>query len=150
MVTRQIISRIDLFKGIPGEGLEAVSAISEEMDYSQGRAVFTEGSKAQHIYILLEGEITIQVSLTSRSGSITVAVINQPYQSFGWSGVVPPHNYTASAICETDCRLITIKSEELIDVLKQEPNSGFIVMQRISELISRRLRNSRIAMLKTL
>jgi len=150
MISSQMLSQIDLFEGIPEGNLAAIAEISEEITYTKGRPVFIEGSEAEYVYILLEGEVVIQVSLTSRSDNISVAVINLPNQSFGWSGIIPPYHYTASALCKTGCRLLAIHGKKLIQVLQQEPKSGFVVMQRISELIGRRLRNSRIALLKTL
>ena len=150
MISSQMLTQINLFEGIPEGKLADIAKISKEMTYAEGKSVFIEGSGAEYIYVLLEGEIDIQVSLTSRSGNISVAVINLPNQSFGWSGVVPPYHFTATALCKTACRLLAIHGRKLIEVLQQEPKSGFIVMQRISELISRRLRNSRIALLKTL
>ena len=150
MISNQILSQNKLFEGIPEKNLAAITKISEEITLTKGRLAFVEGSPAEHVFILLEGEIDIQVTLTSRPGSVTVAVINQPNQSFGWSGIVTPYTYTASALCKTDCRILAIDGKKLIQVLQQEPESGFIVMQRIAELIARRLRNSRIALLKTL
>ena len=145
-----LLAQVGLFKDIPETILEAIAELSQEMTFAKNKTVFMEGAPAKYIYILLEGEVSIQVSLTSRKETVTVAVINQLYHSFGWSGVVPPYHYTSSALCEADCRVLALEGKKLIDMLKQEPQSGFIVMQRISELISRRLRNSRIALLKTL
>ena len=150
MVSRDMLSKINLFEGIPEECIAAIAEISEEITYQQGATVFLEASRAEHMHILLDGEVNLQVSLTSRSDYVTVAVINVPYVSFGWSGVVPPYIYTSSAICEKDCRVLAIQGEKMIRVLKNEPEFGLIVMQRISELISRRLTSSRIALLKTL
>ena len=109
-----------------------------------------EGHEAEYIYFLLDGEVSIQVSLTSRTETVTVSLINKAFQSFGWSGVVPPHHFTATARCNEDSRILAVHGQKLIQILKREPKSGFMVMQRISEVIARRLRNSRIVLLKTL
>ena len=150
MISDQTLSQIDLFEGIPGENLASIAKISEEITCAEGKQVFQEGSSAEHIYILLEGKVAIEVGLTSRPGGVTVAVISQPHLSFGWSGVIPPYHYTASAHCKTDSRLLAIPGQKLIQVLQQEPKSGFVVMQKIAEVIGSRLRNSRITLLKTL
>ena len=149
MVPNQLITQIDLFEGLPEESVTAIAQISDEVPYSKGKLIFHEGSAAECIYILLDGEVTVQVSSTSKSESIVVASISMPFHVFGWSGLVPPYHYTASALCEADSRILAVHGEKLIEVLQTEPLTGFIVMQRISELISRRLRNSRIALLKT-
>jgi CRP-like cAMP-binding protein len=72
--------------------------------------------------------------------NVTVAAINSLGQSIGWSGVIAPHYYTASARCQTDGRLVAINGQELMQVLEKESTAGFVMMQRITELISSRLR----------
>ena len=150
MIANETLSHIGLFDGIPEGQLTSIGEISEEVSYSQGKQVFQEGSKAARIYFLLEGKVSIKVSLTTRLESVTVTVINQPFQSLGWSGAVPPYHYTASAHCEEDCRLLAMDGQKMIEILKLEPESGFLVMQRISQIIGNRLRDSRLILLKTL
>jgi CRP/FNR family cyclic AMP-dependent transcriptional regulator len=126
------------------------AALGEEETFSQGDVIFREGEGADKLHFLLEGEIVLKVKLTSRPESISVSVVNQRFESFGWSGIVPPYHYTASAICEADCKVLTIPGEGFMNVLSENPAAGFIVMQRLTELIASRLRNSRQALLKTL
>ena len=150
MIPTKFLHPVGLFEEVSHGQLSKISEISEMVEQSRGELIFTEGDRAEYLYILVEGKVAIRVKLTSRPESITVAVLNQSYQSFGWSGVVEPYHYTASALCETDCYLIAIPGERFIEILRQEPVSGFEVMRRISEVVSSRLRNSRAALLKTL
>ena len=108
--------------------------------------LFRESEKAKRLYFLLEGRVALQVQLSSRQENLTVTVIDSPGQGIGWSGIIPPHYYTASALCQTDCHLVAINGQELMQLLEQEPARGFVVMQRVVELISRRLRDSRAAL----
>ena len=124
--------------------------LCEEETFSQGDVIFREGEQADKLHFLLAGEIVLKVKLTSRPESISVSVVSQKFESFGWSGIVPPYHYTASAICEADCKVMTIPGEEFMKVLSENPAAGFTVMQRLTELIASRLRNSRQALLKTL
>jgi CRP/FNR family cyclic AMP-dependent transcriptional regulator len=139
-----------LFQNLPAEMLDQFAKISNEETYHSGDMVFREGDHADKLHFLLSGNITLKVKLTSRPESITVSAVNQRYESFGWSGIVPPFHYTASAVCEEDCRVLTIPGEAFLNVLKSSPEAGFLVMQRITEIIASRLRNSRQALLKTI
>lgn len=144
------LSDVGLFKDLPDELLSRIASMSEEFSRSSGETIFQEGDEADRLHILLEGKVSIRVHLTSRPASVAVAILNQPYMTFGWSGIVSPYRYTASAMCEEDCRLIAIPGGELIAALEQYPESGFLVMRRVSEIISSRLRNSRLVLLKSL
>lgn len=150
MVSNQMLSQIDLFEGLPHEQLEVIAKISEETNCQKGELIFREAAKAEKLYVLLEGKVALRLQISSKPQSITVSVINSSNQSFGWSGLVAPYHYTASALCESDCRLLAIDGQELIQALKQDPKSGFIVMERIATIISNRLRNSRMVLLKAM
>ena len=150
MATNIPLSEFPLFRNLPEELLDKVAAICEEAAFPQGESVFREGDKADKLHFLLEGVIVLKVKLTSRPESITVSAVNQRYEGFGWSGIVPPYHYTATAICEADCKILTIPGEGFLKFLAADPAAGFTVMQRLTELIASRLRTSRQALLKTL
>ncbi len=150
MIDTNILSQFSLFNELPENLLKEIAAISKEISAKQGDFVFREGEKADKLHFLLNGSIALRVKLTSRPDSVTVSFVSSPFQSFGWSGVVPPYHYTSSAECEEDSNLLIIPSEPFMKLLEQNPESGFKVMQRITVIIADRLRNSRQALLKTI
>ena len=150
MATNVQLSEFPLFRNLPEDLLDKVVAICEEETYSEGDTVFREGDNADKLHFLLQGDILLKVKLTSRPESITVSVVSQCFESFGWSGIVPPYHYTASAICENECRVLTIPGDRFMSLLEDNPAAGFTVMQRLTELIASRLRTSRQALLKTI
>lgn len=144
------LSEFPLFNDLPEELLDKLATFCEEKTYAQGEVVFREGEKADKLHFLLEGNIVLKVKLTSRPESVTVSAVKQKHESFGWSGIVPPYIYTASAVCEDECKVMMLPGDKFMDLLKENPDAGFIVMQRLTELISSRLRTSRQGLLKTL
>jgi CRP/FNR family cyclic AMP-dependent transcriptional regulator len=150
MVTPQVLAQASLFEGLTEEQLKAIADICEEVTCQHGEVLFWESDPAEWLYILLEGEINIFAKLSSRPERVTLSVLNQPYQTLAWSGLVAPNVYTASALCESDCRLVGIDGQALMELLEQDKEIGFVVMRRIAELISSRMRNTRFALLKTL
>jgi CRP-like cAMP-binding protein len=150
MATNAPLSEFALFRNLPEEMLEKVAALANEVTFSQDDSVFREGEQADKVHFLLEGQIILKVKLTSRPESITVSAVSQQYESFGWSGIVPPFQYTATAVCAADCKVLTISGEGFRELLEENPAAGFTVMQRLTELVASRLRNSRQALLKTL
>ena len=150
MATKAPLSEFTLFKDLPEELLDKVNKLCEEASYKEGDFIFREGDSADKMHFLLAGSVVLKVKLTSRPDSITVSAVNKKYESFGWSGIVSPYHYTASAICETDCSIVTIQGDGFMKLLGENPSAGFTVMQRITELIASRLRTSRQGLLKTL
>jgi CRP/FNR family transcriptional regulator, cyclic AMP receptor protein len=150
MATTVSLAEFPLFRNLPEPLLDQIDALGEEQTFSQGETIFREGEDANSLHFLLDGEVLLKVRLTSRPESITVSAVSQRFESFGWSGIVPPYHYTASAVCETDCKILKIPGDRMMKILEENPAAGFTVMQRITELVSSRLRNSRQALLKTL
>jgi CRP/FNR family cyclic AMP-dependent transcriptional regulator len=144
------LAEFPFFFDISPSVLEKIAAASQEIVLNAGEVVFREGQSADTLHFLLSGEIALRVAIMSKPTSVTVSVVNRPYQCFGWSGVVPPHYYTASAYCETECRILVVPADVFMSALADSPADGFKMMQRLAELISYRLRNSRDALLKTL
>jgi len=150
MATNAPLSEFALFRNLPEELLEKVAKLGEEASFSQGDVIFREGEEANQLHFLLDGEIVLKVKLTSRPEHITVSAVRQKFESFGWSGIVSPFHYTASAFCEVDCKVLMIPGEGFMRLLNENPEAGFTVMQRITEIVASRLRNSRQALLKTI
>jgi len=150
MITTDILSQFGMFQGLPESLLQEIADISTEVSAAKGDFVFREGEKADKLHFLLSGSIALRVKLTSRPESVTVSFVSSPFQSFGWSGVVPPYHYTSSAECDEDSQLLIIPSAPFMKLLENHPESGFKIMQQITVIIADRLRNSRQALLKTL
>ncbi|MEW6287932.1 MAG: cyclic nucleotide-binding domain-containing protein [Chloroflexota bacterium] len=150
MLTPEMLAEFDLFKEVSKDTLREVAAISETIKVKKDDLVFREGERADKLHLLVSGSIALRVKLTSRPDSVTVSFVNRPHQTLGWSGVVSPNHYTASAVCEEDSELVAIPAEKFMSILENHPADGFKVMLRIATIVSDRLRNSRQALLKTL
>lgn len=145
-----LLARFPLFLDVSPAILDKVAVASQELVLGAGETVFREGQGADKLHFLLAGSIALRVAIMSRPDSLTVSFVSQPYQCFGWSGIVPPHHYTATAHCEEECRILVVPAEEFMEIIATHPVDGFKIMQRVAEIISDRLRNSRQALLKTL
>lgn len=150
MSTNLTLAQFDLFKNVSEGTLAEIAKISREFDAKKGEVIFKEGEDADKLHFLVSGNVALRVKLTSRPESVTVSVVNKQYESFGWSGVVPPYHYTAAAQCEEDSHILEIPGGKFMEILQKDTEDGFKVMQRITEIIASRLRNSRQALLKTL
>lgn len=150
MITKESLAEFDLFRGLSTEALEAIAEIAEETFVGAGGYVFHEGERADQLHLLVRGSIALRVKLTSRPDAVTVSIVSRARQTLGWSGLVAPNHYTASAFCEEDSMLITLPAGRFMQILEAHPDAGFKVMLRVTEIISDRLRNSRQALLKTL
>jgi CRP-like cAMP-binding protein len=64
-----------------------------------------------------------------------------PGEVFSWSALSAPHRLTSTATCCRPTRVFALEASRLKAVLAQAPAVGYLFMQRVSEIIARRLRN---------
>ena len=150
MITKESLAEFDLFRDVPADILKEVADISEEVFVAKDGYVFREGERADKLHLLVKGSIALRVKLTSRPESVTVSIVSRPHQTLGWSGLVAPNHYTASAHCEEDSMLVALPADKFMKILEAHPEAGFKIILRVTEIISDRLRNSRQTLLKTL
>jgi len=150
MVDKNMIRAIPMFNELSDTVLTKIASLSTTSTYKPGDFIFREGDNAKSLHFLIKGNIALKVQIMTKPDSITVSYISKENDCFGWSGLVSPNYYTASALCENETQVLEIPGEALLHVLEAYPEAGFKVMHRMANLVSDRLRNSRQALIKTL
>ena len=150
MITAQEIGQMPLFADLSQEQLEVLAGLAEEKTFAEGEYLFKEGDDATQVFVLLEGKIGIQVKLTSRPDNYTFTILSQFGQLVGWSGLVSPSHYTAAAVSQADSRLMAMDGQALMRAFEVDCHLGFMVVRRVTEIISGRLRNIQRLVFKTL
>jgi len=80
---------------------------------------------------------------------LTIARI-KPEGVLGWSAALGSPEYTSSAVCEADCTLLRISGEDLRNLCDRYPETGSYVLERLAEVIAKRLRNTHTQVLALL
>lgn len=150
MITIQNLTQSAVFAGLNEEQLAPFMALAEEITCPRGKPIFEEGETARRLFILLEGKVSIRVQLLSRPDQVTLATLNEGGQLVGWSGFMPPNDYTATALCQDHSRFMVFEGAAFMNLLESNPAVGFIIMRHITEAISERLRNVQRSVLKNL
>ena len=150
MITPTMLSTSPIFAGLTEDQLTAFAMLAEDVTCVAGEALFREGEEASRLYILISGKISVQVQPTSLNQPLTIVTLGTPGQLVGWSGFMPPHYYTAAAVCQERSRLAALDGAAFNHLLDDSPTLGLTIMRRIAEVISDRLRNTQRIVLKTL
>lgn len=150
MITPQMFADSPLFDALTDDQLALFVPLAEEVAVPAGKALFRSGETASHLYILLSGKVSVQVHPTALTHPLTIVSLSTAGQLVGWSGFMPPNYYTADAVCQTDSRLLAFEGAAFNRVLEQNPAVGLVVMRRIAEVISQRLRMTQSIVLKSL
>ena len=66
--------------------------------------------------------------------------MNLPGEVFGWSALVEPYVYTATAKCAQETKVIRISRDQMEEVVKEHPDEGMAVLKNLTGIIAGRLR----------
>ena len=151
-----ILQQVDIFEDLSPEQLGFVDKICIEKNYNQGELVFEENSPSREFYIIVDGEVEIQVDPdTIGDGSnsyqpTTIATLRRG-QSFGEVAIIDPGVRSASAKCGSEtCRLLMINREDFLVLLENDYKMGFIVMRNFAADLSLKIRQTNLMIRESL
>ncbi len=150
MVTSVMLAKLELFEGLPEETLRSIAAFCDQVSFEPHRTIFVMGQPADRTFLLLEGKVELALHATALPTPTTVTYLETAGQTFGWSAVVGSGHYTSAAQAVTPVRAIVFQGRELMQYLAQNPATGFVVMQRVAQVMSQRLGAMRKLLLETI
>lgn len=151
-----ILQQVDIFEDLSPEQLGYVDKICVEKNYNQSELIFEENSPSREFYIIVDGEVEIQVDPdTIGDGSnsyqpTTIATLRRG-QSFGEVAIIDPGVRSASAKCGSEtCRLLMIDREAFLQLLENDYKMGYIVMRNFAADLSLKIRQTNLMIRESL
>ena len=107
-------------------GLVNLMSGQEPVVYPAGKVIMQEGTGGAFMYVVLEGKvaITIKGGLVGRAG---------PGGVFGEMALVDQSNRAATAVAETDCKLLAINRVAFLHLVKTSPAFGASLLAGLAE-----------------
>jgi CRP/FNR family transcriptional regulator, cyclic AMP receptor protein len=146
----QILETVDLFSDLNPEQLAKVETLCKEAVYLQGEVIFSEGSPSEEFFVILEGEVAIQVnpdliSPSSQHHEPGIIAILYAGQTFGEVALVDQGMRSASALCHSAaCKTLAINCHNFMKLLKEDPAMGLNIMTNLATDLCTRIRLSNL------
>ena len=137
----ELLPNIPLFENLDTAQIALLKPLFEQFNCAANTVVFEQGEPASYLYLLLKGEMLIRfkpydappITLTRlRDGDV-----------FGWSAVLGSTDYTSSLVSETQIESIRIRGSHLLMLVRDHPETGKIIMDRLANVVSSRWKNAR-------
>jgi len=128
------LKKVDILEGLTEWELQSIAQFFHEEKIASGVALGQEGEKAQRLYILEQGAVSIH------SKRWEPYEIDTPGKIVGWSFLVPPNLYTATAVTVTPSRLLIIESPDFYYFIHKEQKIGMKVMDNLTQIVATRLK----------
>jgi CRP-like cAMP-binding protein len=150
MEMREVIKESSIFSTLEDEELADILHISREKRFPKGEFVMQEGEQGDEMYLVLEGEIGVSKSLSMKFGDNdfrkTEKVLThfrpEDHAIFGEMALIGQDSRSASIMARTDCTLLEIKRDDLINLMEGKPKLGVKILMKLTELLASRLRQS--------
>jgi len=143
MVSVEVLKGFELFKGLAEDNLAKLAELCHLYAMHEGDRIFAETTKARDVHLCRSGKVDILIWV-GQPWNRNIAVHRAGLgEVFGWSALVAPYIYTASAECAESGEEIRLKGSELLTVFGQNPLIGYTIMENLSANISLRLTQTR-------
>ena len=135
MVSAEVLKRFGIFKGLDEPQLAKIGELCHERTRSKEAVCFYQGTKAKELHLCQSGRVSIFVV----AGNVEIKIHTaKSGDTFGWSSLVEPYVYTASAKCLEEVKEIYLWRTDLLELFSKEPSIGYLVMTNLCSVISNR------------
>ncbi len=139
MVSTQVLKEFGLFQGLDDSELTKIAELCNERTLDEGTLYFDQGKEAKEIHLCRSGKVDIVVRLREPWGIEVTVHKAGGGEVFGWSSLVEPYIYTASAKIVERTEDIYVKASDLNKLFEENTRIGYIFMRNLSAVISARL-----------
>ena len=139
MIAREDFKQIVMLGYLTDEMLDNLIPITELLHFDERELIFRQGEKAQRFYMLKEGKVILEQRITDKI-AVSVSAIKPGY-SFGWSAMLDEEQYTIDAVCAEPCKVFSFRDEKLKALFEKDHSMGFIMSQRLLQIIKKRYDN---------
>ena len=136
----------ELFHDLETPHLHKLASVATETPFSEGQIIYRPGEVGQAIYLVLEGEVTIEMEVPDY-GMVTIFNVG-PGHLFGWSSIFPPRRKKARARVLQPTRAIVINASQLLDLFRSDHRFESAVMGLIAEIVADRMQATRFELAK--
>jgi len=138
-----LLLKCELLVTLTQEEINPIISLCHTEQYQPGEAIFHQGDQGDKIYIIKEGQVSLErsVDLGGRKAQLIIATLGPGKALGSWLALLgESHCLMSSALCTRRTEVIAIEGSALREELKKNPQAGFKVMERLAYIMRERLR----------
>ncbi|MBN1696774.1 MAG: cyclic nucleotide-binding domain-containing protein [Spirochaetales bacterium] len=138
-----ILKNNSIFGGLTDDEIKSIVAICTEQKFESGSVIFEENSEGSGMYILVKGQVDIQMSMGADDELATVHVIHEG-EIFGELTLVDRATRSATAKAAGPALAFVLDADRFDGLCGENNRIGLIVMRNIARIVTARLRETNI------
>jgi CRP-like cAMP-binding protein len=131
------------FEGFDPRDLADLARTATVVAFDRYERVFLQGDPATSLFLLVEGSVELRVGCPAGGPTLVVQTVIHPGYPLGWSAVVAPFTYRATATALGPTRLLAISQDALRRQAAVRPEFGMTLMRAVVGIVGDRLRATR-------
>ena len=139
MVRVEDLEKIYLMKDMPRDLLLKVASEAQLNIYSAGTVLFRINESIESFYMVLMGQVALQVELMPEL-TVILTSVNSGY-AFGVSSLVSGARASSTAVCKETSELISLPVDQLTMMFEEDKRLGFEFMHRLAKLFQQIMAN---------
>lgn len=145
MIALEALKRCEIFLGLDNSDLQRIVELPscQEKTYQPGEVIFHAGQSAEHLYVLVEGQVDLVAEASAPSSKLrksTLITIIGKGSIFGWPALVPPHVFSLMALAKAPAQVLAIGGSDIRNLFRLHPHIGYEVTQSLLQVVASRFR----------
>jgi CRP-like cAMP-binding protein len=141
------LRRIPWFTELSQNQIECLASIATLHEVDSGEILFREGDREDYLYLLLEGQVVLEVEVPTR-GNIPVYTA-EILDIIGWSSMTPiVRQRTATARATQRCLMLGFNSKLLQQLCDDDHELGYVITRRLANVVASRLLTTKLCLLE--
>lgn len=127
----EALSRTNIFSSLSEAELGELCEILVLNRFEKGDRIFSEGSKGEHMYIVISGKVNISRDLRVLSREMNILLSDSDF--FGEMAILDDYPRSANAIMHEEGLLLSIGKAEFRELLKRSPEFAIHIMATLAK-----------------
>jgi CRP/FNR family transcriptional regulator, cyclic AMP receptor protein len=142
---KTIFQQNNFFKSLPEKFTHELIKISVKESFKSDTFLFKEGEQAESFYILLSGQINLEMHVPAHHPLIIQSL--KAGDILGWSWLYAPKKWTYDAHCPIEGEYLKVNGLLLEKLFEQNPEWGYPFMRQFSGMLKERLKAARMQLI---
>ena len=143
--TINLLGRIPLFEGLPSEELDRLMSALVVVNLKSGDILFREGDLGEHLYVMVRGELEINMA-SNTDDELILNVLKEGEYLGEMSLIMPGGRRSAGARARGDVVLLSMSRSQFQDLLQRHPE----LANAMVKVLSQRLDNTNVSTFRDL
>ena len=132
-----IFNQLAIFEGMNTAQRSLLQAYFVVCTCADGEVVFEQGSPADFLYVVAEGEVAVHFKPDDGPKLVVSRIANGGV--FGWSAAFGKEFYTSGATCTQSTRLLCVRGTDFKMLRENHPETGILILERLAAIVAERV-----------